>query len=91
MEGAERELRRDSGVGRGTRGGRTVEPAALTSSGLRLPQACALRDSSWRVMSLFLSVMFDLGNFDIHSPANVNERVFPFIPGSAWRAPTLRV
>ena len=60
-------------------------------AGLRLPQACALRDSSWRVMSLFLSVMFDLGNFDIHSPANVNERVFPFIPGSAWRAPTLRV
>ena len=37
MEGAERELRWDSGVGRGTRGRRTVEPAAFTSSGLQLP------------------------------------------------------
>ena len=65
MEGAERELRRDSAMERGCReagGGRDVERATLISSGPRLPQARALRDSTWRVTSLFLSVMLDLGS-----------------------------
>lgn len=43
----------------------TRERAALTNSGPWLPQARAFWDSTWRVTSLFLSVMLDLGGLTL--------------------------